>query len=78
MTAAVSMAMIAKIIGTILYFIGWRVWARKEATLSIPYSDDVEVVTNINNSNVVVVDAGHDGSVAITNDTNGALSNSSL
>ena len=49
MTGAVSMAMIAKIVGTILYFIGWRLWAHKEAqNSSIPYSDDVKcgVVTN--------------------------------
>ena len=29
MTAAVSMAMIAKIIGTIFYFLGWRIWIRR-------------------------------------------------
>ena len=48
MTAAVSMAMIAKILGTVLYFIGWRLWAHKEKQASIPYSDDVKcgVVTN--------------------------------
>ena len=32
MTAAVSMAMIARIIGTILYFLGWRLWIRRGGT----------------------------------------------
>lgn len=50
MKAAVTMAMVAKIIGTILYFTGWRLWAHREKhnSASIPYSDDVKggVVTN--------------------------------
>ena len=48
MIVAVSIAMVAKIIGTILYFIGWRLWARREDSASIAYSDDVKggIVTN--------------------------------
>ena len=38
--------MIAKIAGTVLYFIGWRVWERRvEKDLPV-YSDDVGVVSN--------------------------------
>ncbi|KAL5258496.1 hypothetical protein ACHWQZ_G009109 [Mnemiopsis leidyi] len=48
MVVAVSIAMIAKIIGTILYFIGWRLWAKREDSASIAYSDEVKggIVTN--------------------------------
>ena len=50
MKAAVTMTMVAKIIGTILYLTGWRLWAKREKNnpASIPYSDDVKcgVVTN--------------------------------
>eukprot|EP00116_Pleurobrachia_bachei_P013670 sb/3473932/ len=50
MRAAVVMAMTAKIIGTTLYFIGWRLWVRREAAFqNSAYSDELksDVVTNI-------------------------------
>ena len=50
MRAAVVMAMTAKIVGTALYFLGWRLWVRREAAFhNTVYSDELksDVVTNI-------------------------------
>ena len=49
MRAAVTMAMTAKIIGTVLYFVGWRLWARRDHISNSVYSDELktDVVTNV-------------------------------
>ena len=42
MQAAVILSVVAKCIGTALYFVGWRVWARREQA-GIAYSDKVRI-----------------------------------
>ena len=48
MAASVTLAMIAKVVGTVFYGIGWRVWVHHEQKQTPVYSDEVKcgVVTN--------------------------------